>query len=254
MENNVWERIYFKNPYEKPFLFYVLFGTEKVSALNVSKSRHNVDGAADELKIINYNKMHSEEHKNHIEGFYNEYLGRFLKEKSGLLYEKVINCDNVTVVTAEFEDCNTLNYLKNAIGVIQAIIETNVTAILDIQILKWLEPEEWTKRYFEPKAPNVFNHVTLLSSNNNDNSIWLHTRGMRKFGRPDLSIKKATKNKEDLGIEIIKRFIRAFAYGLIPDETKEIKLKNMEKGVYGKLLGNYENLDFNNYYFEIEEI
>jgi hypothetical protein len=42
--------------------------------------------------------------------------------------------------------------------------------------------------------------------------------------------------------------------GDISDETQEIKIKGMEKGVYGKILGDYEDLDFNNYYFEIDEI
>jgi hypothetical protein len=253
MEKDVWGRIYFERPYNKPFLFYVLFGTANVSKIDVSKSKHNVDEMPNGLEIINHSKLKNEEQEKYIEGFYNEYLGSFLKAKDKILYEKVVSCNNITVVKGKFDDTNTLNYLKNAIGIIQAIIETNITAILDLQVMEWFEPEEWTKKYFEPKAPVSFNHVKILWSEEGDN-IWLHTRGMRKFGRPDLSIRKVPQNKKDLGIEIINRFIQAFAYGFIPDETKEIKIEDMKKGIYGKILGNYEDLDFNNYYFEIDRL
>lgn len=253
MEKDIWERVYFEKSYNKPFLFYVIFGTDNVDKLTVSKSKHNIDGMPGELEIINYCKSKNDEHKKYIEGFYNENFGKFLIKKDNILYEKVKNCNNITVVKGEFEDTNTLNYLKNSIGIIQAIIETGIIAILDLQILKWFKPEEWSKEYFEPKVPISHNNIVILFSDEGD-GIWLHTRGMRKFGRPDLSIKKVTPDKKELGIEIINRYIQAFAYGLIPDETKEIWIKPMEKGVYGKILGDYDNPDFNNYYFEIETL
>ena len=255
MERDIWERVYFKESYEKgqPFLFYVLFGTNNVSEVEVSKEKHNIDEMPDELDIVNYNKLKNEDEKNYIERLYDENLGTLLKEKSKILYEKVINCNNITVVKGEFDDTNSLNYLKNTIGIIQAIIETNIIAILDLQIMEWLEPEEWSKKYFEPKAPISHDHVKIFWSENK-NDIWLHTRGMRKFGRPDLSIRKITSEKKELGIEIINRFIQAYAYGFLPDETKEIKTKGMDEGVYGKILRNYDDFDFNNYYFEIDNL
>jgi hypothetical protein len=204
------------------------------------------------LKIINYSKE-SDEQKNYIEGFYKDYFGKLLKEKREELYEKVISCNNVIIIKGEFEDSETFNYLKNTIGIIQAFIETEIIAILDIQTLNWFVPNEWSIKYFTPKLPQVFNHVNILCSKES-NGLWLHTRGMRKFGRPDLSIKNVVEDKMELGVEILNRFIETFAYGLTPDETREIKIKGMEKGVFGKILGNYENLDFNNFYFELEKI
>ncbi|MDR1451642.1 MAG: hypothetical protein LBI57_04835, partial [Helicobacteraceae bacterium] len=104
MENNVWKRVYFNNSYKKPLLFYVLFGTDKMDELNVSKNKHNIDGMPSELEVINYNKMDNEDHKKYIESFYEEYLGEMLKGKGNKLYERVINCNNVTIVKGEFED------------------------------------------------------------------------------------------------------------------------------------------------------
>ena len=162
-EKNIWQRNYFEKPYGKPFLFYVLFGTDNSSELRPSKSKHNIDGMPEELEIINYSKENDGQ-KNYIEGFYKDYLGKLLKEKKGELYEKVISCNNVTVIKGEFEDTETFTYLKNTIGIIQAFIETEIIAILDIQTLDWFEPSEWSIKYFAPKLPQVYNHVNILCS------------------------------------------------------------------------------------------
>ena len=191
MEKDIWKRVYFDGGYMKPYLFYVLFGTDNMDNLVVSKSKHNIDGMPDELEIINYSKLKNERQREYIENLYDEYLGRSLKEKNIDLYEKVVKCNNIVVVKGEFNDTDSLNYLKNSVGIIQAIIETNVVAILDLQIFEWYEPKEWTKKYFEPKAPISFDYVKILWLEDGE-GIWLHTRGMRKFGRPDLSIRKGS--------------------------------------------------------------
>jgi len=253
LENKTWERIYFQETYQKPCLFYVLFGTDSMDKLAVSKSRHNIDGMPPELEIVNYSKQEGERQKNYIEGFYQGLPGEFLKAKDSRLYDEVMSCSNIAVVRGEFDDSATFSYLKNTIGIVQAVMETGVKAILDLQIMQWFEPEEWSKKFFEPMSPNVFEHVVILESGENGGT-WLHTRGMRKFGRPDLSIRKVTPDKMELGVEIINRFIQAFAHGVIPDEKREIKIRNSVGGIFGRLLGDYENMDFNNYYFEIDGI
>ena len=47
--------------------------------------------------------------------------------------------------------------------------------------------EEWTNNIFM-KEFTPYDHVTIFSSTMKDGAIWLHIRGMRKFGRPDISI------------------------------------------------------------------
>ena len=254
IDSNIWLRTYYEKSYKKPFLFYVLFGTNNMDELKISKSKHNIDGKPEELEIITYCKNNGEQRR-FIEGFYGDYFGEVLQKKNSSLFEETIKCNNVTIVSGEFNDSDTLDYFKNTIGIMQAIIESGITSILDVQIIEWFEPREWTIKYFEPKSPEIHRHIKiLLSISEIDHKIWLHTRGMRKFGRPDISIRNLTENKIDIGFEIINRFIEAFAYGLMPDEKKEIRIKGMGKSIFGKILGSYDNLDFNNYYLEIDGI
>ena len=250
--NELWLRKYFSQPYKKPFLFYIIFGS-KVERLNISKSKHNVDEMPEDLEIISYCKLSNDEEKNYIEGFYSDYLGKLLKEKSRTLSDDILKCDHITVVRGEFNDSDSLSYLKNTLGVVKALLGTGAVGVLDIQVLQWFEPEEWAKKYFEPKAPLPRNHIWIFESEDNK-QIWLHTRGMRKFGRPDISIRNLTKKNYDLGIDLINRFIEVFAFGLLPDEKKEIRIGNMKNPTHAKILGDYANYDFNNYYFEFDKV
>ena len=53
-------------------------------------------------------------------------------------------------------------YMSELIGFVQALIETCAIGVLDVQTFKLCTSE--------------------------DGTVWLHTGGMRKFGRPDISI------------------------------------------------------------------
>ena len=74
---------------------------------------------------------------------------------------------------------------------------------------------------------------------------------MRKFSRPDISITNVPKEQFDLATRTAERFISYFASGELADEQKPIVLNELNNDLKGTLKGDYENLDFNNYYFEI---
>ena len=245
-----WKRVRYTAPSGRPFIFYVVFGAD-LSKLAVSREAHNVDGKPAELDIIMYSKSAGDEQKNYIEGFYADYLGAVLKSKSPALHKKVIACSDVAVIRGEFEDSDSLAYLRNTIGITQAVLETGAAAILDLQTIQWFDPAEWTKKFFDPKAPVPHEHVWIFTSKD-DSGTWLHTRGMRKFGRPDVSIRNVSESAYERGIEIISCFIDAFAYGLAVDMTRGIRIDGMEKAASARYDGDFENVDFNNAHIEIE--
>lgn len=247
---DIWKRTYYTEPAGNPFVFYVVFGAD-LSKLAVSREAHNVDGKPAELDIIVYSKSAGDEQRNYIEGFYADYLGAVLKSKSPALHKKTVSCDDIAVIRGEFPDADSLSYLKNSIGITQAVLETGAAAILDLQTIQWFEPAEWTKKFFTPKAPVPHEHVFIYTSKD-ECGAWLHTRGMRKFGRPDISIRNVPESSYGTGIEIINRFIEAFAHGMKPDVSKEIRVAPMEKGVFASYDGDFDNVDFNNYHLEIK--
>jgi hypothetical protein len=62
-------------------------------------------------------------------------------------------------------------------------------------------------------ATTEFDHVVILVSMGSDGTEWIHTRGMRKFGRPDISVHKVEPQHKDAIIDLCNRFIELLAFG-----------------------------------------
>jgi len=123
---------------------------------------------------------------------------------------------------------NSLGYLKNSIGVIKALTEKGAVSIIDIQTSQFYTPETWINKYFTPKLPQPYNHVVIIYSREAD-GLWMHTRGMRTFGRPDVSLTGWPENRMKDGQELIHRFIEIYAYGKYPENNKKIIIIRVAK-------------------------
>src|SRR5437667_12446663 len=81
---------------------------------------------------------------------------------------------------------------------------------------------------------------------------WFHTRGMRKFGRPDLSLHNVPDEYERAAIELCNRFIELQAAGgRIPD-GQEIQMPSLPGGLVCRHKGSLDDPDFNNVHVEIQ--
>ena len=61
-------------------------------------------------------------------------------------------------------------------------------AVYDPQMFEWWSPKKWRERIFSPAGPVPRHHTVILVSEDAPGTEWIHTRGLRKFGRPDLSV------------------------------------------------------------------
>jgi hypothetical protein len=104
---------------------------------------------------------------------------------------------------------------------------------------------------FQPDPPNLRKQVTILVSDEPDGTHWLHTRGMRKFGRPDLSFHKVGSQYEQPAIDLLNRFILLQAQGGLIPENKEIQISALPAGLTCHHEGRLDDPDFNNVHVEI---
>ncbi len=249
-KNDMWSRKYYTKPYEPAFVFFAIYGVENAE-LELSKSRHNVDGFPEGLDIIFYHKDESNEQKEYIEEFLKGVYGNLLKEKSPELYQKSQQSKSMTIVTGTFEDSDNLNYLKNVIGVIKALSEKKAISVLDVQNFEFYTPEEWSTKYFLPHKLQINNHAILFFSQETGR-LWIHSRGMRTFGRPDVSLVDWPIDKMEIATDVANRFIKMYALGQYPENNVPIKIKGLPNGMTTNLKGGYDNHDFNNYFIEVK--
>ncbi|MFR3783098.1 MAG: hypothetical protein ACLTXR_04690 [Clostridia bacterium] len=122
------------------------------------------------------------------------FVGKILKEEQPELYEKIQKENIWAVINGEIMQDDNLKYLRNTIGIVQAFLDTGAIAVLDMQTFSLYSAEEFTEKIFS-KDLDVYSHVKNLISKMEDKNIWLHTRGLHKFGRPDVSIENIDESE-----------------------------------------------------------
>src|SRR5690606_18758997 len=117
------------------------------------------------------------------------------------------------VVRAEVSDPSTLDYFRDTVGVVTWLLDAGGVCVSDPQML-WLWPaDEWRDEAFGGGELNPDRHTTIMVSPEDGGTSWYHTRGMRKFGRPDLSVRGVGFGHADAVSLLIERLIEFQALG-----------------------------------------
>lgn len=237
-----WERGHFKPGGGDAFLFYVIYGHVDTEA-SPSSSKYRTEGIPEGLDVMAYGpNAHPEVPASFCEG----YLWDQLRSTNPKLAETIAAQNSCLILRGTFPDPSNLNYLRDTIGLITHFLDSGGIAVYDPQMFEWWSPEKWRERIFDPAAPVPRHHTVILVSENTDGSEWLHTRGLRKFGRPDISIPKAPTAHREALTDLCNRFIELQAFGGLIAEGQEIRMKNLPDGLTCRHGGDFEDPDFNN--------
>lgn len=242
------ERPYYRDFNYHPFLFYVVFGV-KNDELQVSRERHHVDGFPDGLELVFCDR---EKNDAYMQSLLGDSLGKILDRETHDLYEKVQRTDQWAVIRGEVCQDSDLNYMQNVIGFIQALIDNGAVGVLDLQTLSLCSSEEWSDRFFEREF-NPYDHVTILASEIKEGVMWLHTRGMRKFGRPDIGVRQVEADEMEEAVQMINQMIYYGSMGAFFD--REVQFHTQSGNTYvvnPRFVGDYDNPDYNNAYYDLE--
>ena len=156
----------------------------------------------------------------------------------------VLTADGCMVMRAEVPDPKDLRYLRNCVGVVTAILEAGGRAAANLQSLGMFTPEQWRGVIFAPDKPQPRLHVNVFHGEEDAGTVWLHTRGLRAFGRPDLSIRNVPQDAMPAASELCNRLIESQAFGrVIPDGPIE--------GMVAHTTGSFEDPDFDNVHIEL---
>ena len=239
-------RMQFKDIGYKPFLFFVVFGVDSDS-LEVSKEKHHVDEIPEGLQVCSISR---EDNAEYIDGFFSDPLGSILKEENPDLFDKCRSCNDCVIINGDIVNDSNFNYMRNVIGMIQALVEKGAAGILDMLTFSLISPSGWTEQFFE-KDINAQNHVKILFSEEAD-GYWLHTRGMIEFGRPDYSIQGVDESDFDEYSSVLNQMIFYGGEGVFFNGEFRLhtQIGNSYK-VTSEFVEDFENDDFNNAYCNV---
>lgn len=243
-----WERPHFVAGGGEPFLIYVLYGDIDTDAA-LSRSRYRSNGIADGLEPAKYSR---ENFPGVFEGFESGFLWGRLKIKNPVLAAAVTTSPECLVLRGNPRDDISLDYLRDAVGLLTFFLDHGGIGIFDPQTFQWWTPADWRARIFDPAATSPKNHVMILhSQDDRPDTKWFHTRGMRKFGRPDISVRHVPPAHENGVIDLCNRLIELQALGAIVAEGREIKMASLPPGGTARHGGDLDDPDFNNTHIEI---
>jgi hypothetical protein len=242
-----WRRPFFDNPGGDPFLFYVLYGAVPKD-FAISGSRYRCAGIPDGVDLSGYGPDTNPEV---VEQFRSGYVWDELQQSDPTLTRKIAAQTECLVIRGELADAPTLNDFRNTLGLITWLLDQGMVAVYDPLQLKWWPAAEWREQVFAPASAQPQVHVLIITSKEDKDRQWIHTRGLRKFGRPELSIRAVMESQREAAIELCQRFITFQAYGGIIEEGRAIRMKGLPQDWICHHAGDLEDLDFNNVHVEI---
>lgn len=130
-----------------------------------------------------------------------------------------------------------------------AMLDHGGVAVYDPFTFRWWRPSPWKAAFFDPDEPNPQRHVMIYYSKQPD-GMWLHTRGLLTFGRPDLSIRGVLREDFDAAAAMCNELIDFQAYGGLLSEGQVVRHPALG-GFVARHVGDRDDPEFNNVHVEL---
>lgn len=245
---NDWERKHFVDGGGEPFLFYVVYG-EIDSSIPLSGELYRSEGIPSGIDVMSYSV---ESDVDVIASFRKGYVWDKFVARNPEFAAQVESCQSCIILRGTPTESKTLNYLRDTVGLVTFMLDNGGCAVFDPQVLRWWGPSEWKSKLFDPSTPVPTQHVVILKSEERSSKrFWFHTRGMRKFGRPDISLHDVTEENAKDALDIINQLISTQAFGEVFSKSQQRTTNFFSSEVLVSRLGGLGDLDFNNYYLEL---
>lgn len=226
-------------------VFYALYGTF-VSGIEISPA-YRTTGVPKGITV----KMTSREQRPTLP-FTDHIFARVLQTDHPELFKRIQAAPECIVIQGEIPDPADLNYLRDTIGVATYFLDQGAIGIIDPQQLKLYDAASWQKEIFEPNPPDWLNHVAILAKPEPDGTQWIHTRGLRKFGRPDISLRGVPRSRNPAAIELCQRLILQQANGARIPAGQEFQLPGLATPLTAHQAGTLDDPDFNNVHLALQ--
>lgn len=174
-------------------------------------------------------------------------LGEILREDAPETFEQARTAPDALVVRGELVDRPSLDYLRDTLGVLAALLDIGGRAILDPQIMGLFGAAAWRERYLVPGGAPPRNHVLILRDDETGGErSHVHTRGMRKFARPDLSFRQVPAHELDRVGVLCEKLVELQALGTRFAAGQALEVEGMAQVLTAQPGGSLDDPEFNN--------
>ena len=238
-----WPRPYWKPSDEQAVLLFFVFGAFPED-LAIPAARYGSPGLPEGVELQRFqNAVLSRWEGYPLSGA----LGELLREDNPEAYKEAKAAPHVIAIRGRFPDRENLDYLRDTLGVVAALTDVGGKAVVDPQILTLFDTASWREHYLVQGGAPPRHHVLILCSpEETKGRSWIRTRGMRKFGRPDISLSNVPDGEIDRAGALSERFVELGALGAHFDPAQAIEVDGVAGGLSVTLSGDEEDPRFNN--------
>ena len=239
-----WTRPYFWRSDARAMLLYFVFG-EFPRELKLDIGRHGSAGLPAGVTMHRFDKntlAHWEGHP--LRGA----LGELLRNDDPETFKIARAASECIMLHGEIDDPESLDYLRDTVGVVGALLDVGGKVVVDPQTLALLPAAAWRERHADGGA-SPREHVLILC-HDEDDGAWVRTRGMRKFARPDISIRRVPQTEVERAGALAMRLVELQAQGMRFVDGTALEAEGVPPGLIAHLGGSLEDPQFNNRHVE----
>ena len=241
-----WARPEYEEGGGDAFIFYVIYGSFP-GEIQISRAKYRTEGLPPGITL---RKLTRAEHP--VLPFTDSFYADILRDKNPNLFILVEAAPECLILKGTVFDPPDLDYLRDCIGVLTFLMDSGGIAVADIQQLDFYDSTQWREEFFESENLRIHRHVAILySDEKSGRGRWFHTRGLRKFGRPDLSLHNIPAQHEDAAIDLCNRLIALQAAGGRISQGQKIRMDSLPAYLSCHHEGSLDDPDFNNVHVEM---
>jgi len=210
--------------------YFVIFGNIEESLPPFESNRYRTSGVPDGIELEFVSR---DESLNVWEQFQIGPAWDAFRSSNPVLEQAMLQCPSCVIVRGQIPDGDTLEPLASTIGVITSLLDAGGIAVCDVLTASWFDTLDWKLSVFEPGMEGLAKLVVVNLERLDRNlpetgELWVYTRGMRRFARPDVSFTKLPANMTDLGKKLVEYLAYSMIDGAVIPNGKELFFRNTE--------------------------
>lgn len=239
-----WQRIHWQPSDEEIVLQFYVFG--KFEPVRAPSKPYGSDGLPAGIELTSHHHTDLRAWEGYpLKGA----LGRMFKDDAAQAYKLALDAPEVLVIRGRIPDSANTGYLRDTLGVLAALLDIGGVAILDPQILTLFGVDGWRRRYLVRDGAPIRNHLLILRDGE-ETAGYSHvrTRGMRKFGRPDISIEHVPDKDVDRAGMLCEQLVELESLGAHFTDGQKLDVEGGHGDLIARVGGSLEDPEFNNTY------
>lgn len=244
-----WPRPQWRDSGAKAFFLWFVFG-DFADDFRIDAARYRTRGTPAGVDVMRYAHAAIRTWDGYPLG---GTMGSLFRSENEMRYTRALATRDCLMLRGEVPDPADLDALRDLVGTITALVDLGGAAIVDPQLLSLIAPAEWRTRFFDSGEFVTRDHIAILQSEDENacGRHWIHTRGMRKFARPDIGIWNVPADYAGHAGQLAERFADFQALGGIVEEGREIAIDGLPASMRVTHAGSLEDPAFNNVHLAI---